>query len=604
MPENEKNISEAKLSAAAKRQIMKILNNDGYRAYAEFLSKLNVKLVDPKVCMTAQIDNKGTISINRTLNADQVSVIVRHEILHLRLDHFNRLYKWLEKHPGKEPTDPLARQIFYQMNNVAADMEISNRGYTTKDKRAIRSLMFGDEILSGIVTEDEYPDWVDLTFEEMFDRLLEIKKNDIEEAEKLSNQIKKSFKLDKDDWKRIEQQIDDMRNQNQQNQSDGEQQKRNSPVPFESGPKNQSREGKSDEKAVAAGNSNPNSGDSNVDGTDDSSNNELNKPSKDASDKESNNPSNDASNNGSNKPSNNVSNNGLDKPANNASNNGSNKPSKDASNNELDKLSNDAKEGAAKQDKLDQKESDPNTPFKTAEEVEEEQRQIANFKKILSELRDLEERMDQEDQEAISSEQRQRALEKARKPAKINTTPIQDDKLDKFRLSLNKFIYNEVEEEESDTYSKANMSYEGSGIIMPGHGYKDRSLPLINVYWDMSGSFYFSPEKTKAAEQAIATLQKYVRAGKIKMNVYYHGDEVTSERPDGPTGNNGSAILEHIQATKPSNVIVISDGDIDCYGPNTVVPGAVWMIFYNDVAYQFINNLRGKKLTRVFRSGV
>ena len=556
MPENEKNISEAKLSAAAKRQIMKILNNDGYRAYAEFLSKLNVKLVDPKVCMTAQIDNKGTISINRTLNADQVSVIVRHEILHLRLDHFNRLYKWLEKHPGKEPTDPLARQIFYQMNNVAADMEISNRGYTTKDKRAIRSLMFGDEILSGIVTEDEYPDWVDLTFEEMFDRLLEIKKNDIEEAEKLSNQIKKSFKLDKDDWKRIEQQIDDMRNQNQQNQSDGEQQKRNSPVPFESGPKNQSREGKSDEKAVAAGNSNPNSGDSNVDGTDDSSNN------------------------------------------------GSNKPSKDASNNELDKLSNDAKEGAAKQDKLDQKESDPNTPFKTAEEVEEEQRQIANFKKILSELRDLEERMDQEDQEAISSEQRQRALEKARKPAKINTTPIQDDKLDKFRLSLNKFIYNEVEEEESDTYSKANMSYEGSGIIMPGHGYKDRSLPLINVYWDMSGSFYFSPEKTKAAEQAIATLQKYVRAGKIKMNVYYHGDEVTSERPDGPTGNNGSAILEHIQATKPSNVIVISDGDIDCYGPNTVVPGAVWMIFYNDVAYQFINNLRGKKLTRVFRSGV
>lgn len=592
MPENEKNISEAKLSAAAKRQIMKILNNDGYRAYAEFLSKLNVKLVDPEQCMTARIDNKGTISINRTLNADQVSVIVRHEILHLRLDHFNRLYKWLEKHPGKEPTDPQARQIFYQMNNVAADMEISNRGYTTKDKRAIRSLMFGDEILSGIVTEDEYPDWVDLTFEEMFDRLLEIKKDDIEEAEKLSNQMKKSSKLNKDDWKRIEQQIDDMRGQNQQNQSDGEQQKRNSPVPFKSGPKNQSQEGKSDEKTDAASDSGSNSEDSKIDGIDDASNNELDKPSDDASDKGSNKPSNDSSNNGSNKPSD------------DASNKRSNKPSGGALNKELDKLSDDAKEGAAKQDKLDQQERDPNTPFKTAEEVEEEQRQIANFKKIMSELRDLEERMDQEDQEAISSEQRQRALEKARKPAKINTTPIEDKKLDKFRLSLNKFIYNEVEEEESDTYSKANMSYEGSGIIMPGHGYKDRSLPSINVYWDMSGSFYFSPEKTKAAEQAIATLQKYVRAGKIKINIYYHGYSVTSERPDGPTGNNGSAILEHIQATKPSNVIVISDSDINCYGPNTVVPGAVWMIFYNDVAYQFISNLRGKKLTRVFLSGV
>ena len=208
--------------------------------------------------------------------------------------------------------------------------------------------------------------------------------------------------------------------------------------------------------------------------------------------------------------------------------------------------------------------------------------------------------MDQEDQEAISAEQRQQALKKARKPAKISTTPIADNTLDKFRLSLNKFIYNEVEEEEADTYSRANMSYEGSGIIMPGHGYKDRNLPLINVYWDISGSFYYSPEKTKGVEQAITSLQKYVKAGKIKINVYYHGDEVTSKRPDGPTGNDGSAILKHIQATKPTNVIVISDGDINCYGPSTIVPGAVWMLFYNDVAYQFIDNLRGKKLTRVF----
>lgn len=537
MPENEKNISEAKLSAAAKRQIMKILSSQGYKAYAEFLSKLNVKLVDPEDCATAQIDNKGTISINRTLNADQVSVIVRHEILHLRLDHFNRLFKWMEQHPGQEPTDPQARQLFYQMNNIAADMEISNRGYTNKDKQAVRHIMFGDEIVSGIVTEDEYPDWVDLTFEEMFDRLLELKKDDIEQAQKMDNLMKQLSKLDKDDWERIEQQIDNMRNQNQQNQSGSEEQSTTKQSSSQAGDDQDQSDGQVQASEL-------------TDNSDDQSGEARRKAAK------------------------------IDK--------------------ELDKLSDQAEQGAEKQDKIDRQETDSDTPFKTAEEVEEEKRQIENFKKIVSELRELGELMDQEDQEAISAEQRQQALKKARKPAKISTTPIADNTLDKFRLSLNKFIYNEVEEEEADTYSRANMSYEGSGIIMPGHGYKDRNLPLINVYWDISGSFYFSPEKTKGVEQAITSLQKYVKAGKIKMNVYYHGDEVTSKRPDGPTGNDGSAILKHIQATKPTNVIIISDADINCYGPSTVVPGAVWMLFYNDVAYQFIDNLRGKKLTKVF----
>lgn len=536
MPENEKNISKAKLSAAAKRQIMKILSSQGYRAYAEFLSKLNVKLVDPEECATAQIDNKGTISINRTLNADQVSVIVRHEILHLRLDHFNRLFKWMEQHPGKEPTDPQARQLFYQMNNIAADMEISNRGYTNKDKQAVRHIMFGDEIVSGIVTEDEYPDWVDLTFEEMFDRLLELKKDDIEQAQKMDNLMKQLSKLNKDDWERIEQQIAGMKNQNQENQSDSQQ-----------GSSKQSSNQKPDNQSQQE--------------TDEESQSEESSES---------------------------------------GGSGSKTATPNAIDRELDKLSGQAGRGAEKQDKIDQRETDLDTPFKTPEEIAEEKRQLDNFKKIVSELRELGELMDQEDQEAISTEQRQQALKKARKPAKISTTPIADNTLDKFRLSLNKFIYNEVEEEEADTYSRANMSYEGSGIIMPGHGYKDRNLPLINVYWDISGSFYFSPEKTKGVEQAITSLQKYVKAGKIKMNVYYHGDEVTSKRPDGPTGNDGSAILKHIQATKPTNVIIISDADINCYGPSTVVPGAVWMLFYNDVAYQFIDNLRGKKLTKVF----
>lgn len=79
------------------------------------------------------LPGKAKIVLNKNLSASQVSVIVRHEILHEFLTHGER-GKALEKILGKG--NP-------QLSNIAADFEISNRGYTPADKRTAKSIRLG-----------------------------------------------------------------------------------------------------------------------------------------------------------------------------------------------------------------------------------------------------------------------------------------------------------------------------------------------------------------------------------------------------------------------------------------------------------------------------
>ena len=54
-------------------------------------------------------------------------------------------------------------------------------GYTELDKKNIRRIVINGAKLSGLVTEDRHPDWVGLSFEEMYDRLeQEMEKSDKE----------------------------------------------------------------------------------------------------------------------------------------------------------------------------------------------------------------------------------------------------------------------------------------------------------------------------------------------------------------------------------------------------------------------------------------
>lgn len=163
----------------AKQYLRRVLNTDGYPTYSKIFEKFDFNFTnDPGV--VAYLDpKKGVIVANRGLNENQISTIIRHEILHDYLRHEKRLLDKLAKDRGLNPDElddiaikDLEKDLYSNADfNIAADYEISNRGYTDKDKKTVREIELNGRQLSGLVTEDDHPEWVELSVEEMFDEL-------------------------------------------------------------------------------------------------------------------------------------------------------------------------------------------------------------------------------------------------------------------------------------------------------------------------------------------------------------------------------------------------------------------------------------------------
>lgn len=165
----------------AKQEILDNLSENGYPSYAKLLDKFDINLTsDPKVVGYTE-PSRGRVVLNRGLAIDQVSTIVRHEILHNFLKHMQRM----EDKLGKDVWENRSSQM-HEASNIAGDYEISNRGYTQKDKEIARSIYLNGQVLQGLVTEDQHPDWVDLSLEEMYDKVMEEKEKAQQDA---SNQM-------------------------------------------------------------------------------------------------------------------------------------------------------------------------------------------------------------------------------------------------------------------------------------------------------------------------------------------------------------------------------------------------------------------------------
>ena len=176
---------------AAKEQIIRKLRSEGYPTYARLFDLFDLNLTDNLDVVGYMLPGKAKIVLNENLSIDQVSTIVRHEILHEWLSHGSRSEKFDKEHPDLLPD--------HDTSNIAADYEISNVGYTDKDKRAARAIILGDRTLQGLVTEDQYPGWEDKSFEEMYEELL---KKNLEEKKQLLNVLKQLHKMlpeDEDD---------------------------------------------------------------------------------------------------------------------------------------------------------------------------------------------------------------------------------------------------------------------------------------------------------------------------------------------------------------------------------------------------------------------
>lgn len=167
----------------AKEWLRKKLSEEGYPTYAKLLSYFDLNLTNSSRVVAFLEPSKGRIVINRGLDEDQISVVIRHEILHNYLQHEDRLLRKLANEAGVDydtlssdmEMDELAKlknELYKNKDfNRAGDYEISNLGYTDKDKETVRQISLNGELLCGLVTEDDHPDWVDLSVEEMYDKL-------------------------------------------------------------------------------------------------------------------------------------------------------------------------------------------------------------------------------------------------------------------------------------------------------------------------------------------------------------------------------------------------------------------------------------------------
>ena len=149
--------------------ILRLLVRQGYKLYAQLFQHFDLELTRRKGVVGYMIPDEMTIVLNADLHDEEyASVVVRHEILHQYLDHMNRLIA----HFGGEEQYRIKNATLHDLFNIAADYEISNEGYTERDKELIRKLLVGQQELRGLVTEDEHPDWVNYTLEQLVDELM------------------------------------------------------------------------------------------------------------------------------------------------------------------------------------------------------------------------------------------------------------------------------------------------------------------------------------------------------------------------------------------------------------------------------------------------
>lgn len=488
----------------AKEEIINILREEGYATFARLADFFDIYLTDNPEVIGYMIPGKAAIVLNQDLSISQVSLLVRHEILHEFFTHAERQAEVDDANKGKYASD-------HELANIAGDFNIS-QWYTDRDKSNTRAIRLGNKTLRGLLVEDERPEWLNMTFEEMYNELLKEKEQDYQALKSLLDQLDSISKRELEDL------IDQIIDQQMQGQ-DGDPSDDNNGEGQEGDSKNSSDQSGSAGKNQRGGSS----GDL------------------------------------------------------------------------LSKLEDEARKIQQDVQDLEDKTNNDNQVFDSDKDKKAESdlaKRIIEIKRIFKDLKE---------KDAILDNSRQ--IQKAEKAAKAasDIQKVQTSPLNRFKLSLNSFISDQIEEEESETYARENPSYEDSDFFFPGKMIREeKHIPSINVYWDVSGSFPEGSAKTKAAERAIATLNHYVNNGDITITPYYFADRVSETRSGAGGGTQGTPILEHVKQTKPTNVIVVTDSDISDCREYVKVPGAVWYLFFEGSSENIATHLTGKKQTRSY----
>lgn len=172
-----------------KEQLIQRLIDTGYGTYAKRLKEFEVFVADMfngvPIRTAAMFPETGEIVINPGFFEladeeqawNQLSVLIRHEMLHFLLVHEKRLFDHLVA------TDPNFKETYekasiHQIANYAMDWELSELGYDEDDKEVVRVMTLNGEVIGGLILSDDHPEWLHKPMEDLF----ELVKKEVDEG--------------------------------------------------------------------------------------------------------------------------------------------------------------------------------------------------------------------------------------------------------------------------------------------------------------------------------------------------------------------------------------------------------------------------------------
>lgn len=172
-----------------KEQLIEHLIENGYGTYANRLKEFALYVADMfngvPINTAAMFPDTGDIVINpgffdlpdEDKAWDQLSVLIRHEMLHFLLVHEKRLFDHLvDTDPQFEET--YKKASIHRIANYAMDWELSDIGYDEHDKEVVRVMTLNGEVIGGLILSDDHPEWIHKPMEELF----ELVKKEVEEG--------------------------------------------------------------------------------------------------------------------------------------------------------------------------------------------------------------------------------------------------------------------------------------------------------------------------------------------------------------------------------------------------------------------------------------
>lgn len=167
-----------------KKALCQLLIDKGHRKYAERFWKLDFNIIDstkhPDFTAAISFDDATVFISDGFLGSgqgifNQLDVLLRHELAHNLMMHQIRLMYVFKKLHTDDP-DEAYEHIRYSASlheilNFIEDFEISNKRYTSTDKKIVRTMQLNGRVIGGLITEDHRNSWDKLSLEAMYDEL-------------------------------------------------------------------------------------------------------------------------------------------------------------------------------------------------------------------------------------------------------------------------------------------------------------------------------------------------------------------------------------------------------------------------------------------------